>query len=492
MKTLILQLEKFDTLASTREKMQWAKTGRILLVWPKRGKPAFSVADIGSIQHEAHQLGVEVAFVCQDAFVEDTAASRNISVFHSVPIAERSRWQKSLKDPEKPPVKEYRDLAAKAPKKVKLPSNPGNRILRLVTVASAGLAIFALVVFSIPHATITLYPELTTKTIEINILASPDIDNVNINGNLPAKVQTIDLTKTSSGQSTGKAALPSQYATGEVTFANISSGPVTIPMGTIIASEIDPGIKFATLEEITLAAGETSDPVRVQADSAGAAGNVDAGVLTTIDGQLGLALQVTNDAPTSGGADVEAPSPTETDYVKLRVAMLTELRQEAMAQYPQGDTRLIGETLDEGTIVSETRSVDPGTAADTFSLTISVEFKGLTYSSAQLKQLVNETMAASLDQGTTIYGEGTTIANQTVATGDVNLGATWILTAMAETGQTIDSNLVIQKVTGKRISDARDFLNTMIQQRQEMDVSVFPRSWGWLPWLSLNIQVVVK
>lgn len=491
MKTFILQLEKFDDLASTREKMRWAKPKRILIVWPKRGKLKFSAADIGSIQHEAVRMGLEIAFVCKNGQIEDIADGLHISVFQSVPLAEKARWMKPSGSFVKPVSREYADLIAKERQKKKSRNLHLNRTARTAAIILAGMAVLSLIVFFVPHATIVVYPELTTKTIQIDVLASPEIYSVNINGNLPARLETIELTKTGSGQSTGKTQLASQYASGEVIFTNFSNQTVTIPAGTIVISNVDPEIKFETQSSYILDAGKTSSPITVKALKAGSNGNVPAEELTAINGELALYLRVTNETPTSGGLDMEAPSPTESDYTKLKSEMLGQLRQEIIARFSQGENRLIEATLDEGAVISETRAVDVGTAADTFTLTINVKFTGLTYSSNDLQKLADQAMLASLDSGARVYGNGVTIAKETKAASN-GKEATWVITVIADTGAIIDENEINQKIAGKKIDEAKSIMNSIMVIRQNTEITIFPRGWNWLPWFSNNLQVEAR
>jgi hypothetical protein len=491
MKTYILQLEKFDNLASTREKMHWAKARRILLVWPKRGKPYLSAADIGSIQHEAARLGLEIAFVCKNGFVQDIAGDLSISVFSSVPQAEKAHWKKIVSIHGKKIERTYANLIAARPQGQKVKAKPFYYIKKWVSIILAGLAILSLILFFVPHATIILHPKITEKTITINVFASPEIESVNVNGNLPASLQTIELTKTGSSQSTGKTQLASQYAGGEVIFTNISAQTVTIPANTIVLSSSNEEVQFATQLDYTLEAGETSAPIEVKAIKAGISGNVPAGDIDSIDGALALVLQVTNEFPTSGGKDVEAPSPTEEDYDQLKAKLVNELRQEIITQFKQGETRLIEATLDNGKVVSETRSVDPGTASDIFSLTINVEFTFLTYSDANLQKLVNDAMTASLESGTRIYGNGVTIDEATYASVD-NMGARWVITAVANTGVIINEDQITRMITGKNLKEAKDALNSIIENRQDPIFVISPQGWNWLPWFSMNMRLEVE
>jgi hypothetical protein len=492
MKTFLVHLEKFDNVTSTREKIRWAKGNRILIIWPKRGKIALSSSDIELIKREAFAAGSDVAFVCQDPEILDYSAEFGVSVFQSVPQAESSRWQINKKDFKAilPSEKKIQKFETKKTQETRV--SVGKNISRVGIFVLVGAAILAMIIFFIPSAKITIYPELTPKDITVDIWASPEIDAININGSLPAKIQVIQLSKSATAQSSGLTKLPSKNASGQVIFHNISGKDVVIPKGTILISADAAASKFSTLEEITVAIGSQSDPVGVQAIQAGTSANVQGGSITIIDGYLGSVFEVTNPEPTSGGEDIEAPSPTEEDFKKIKDEILAQLRLEAIDQQQQEGIQLIPATLDQGKIVSEIRSVDPGMAADTFSLTLNAEYRALSYSNSDLTSLVQKAMNASLERGDMIYGNGVLITSQTPPNGDLNKGAYWTVKASALTGKKIDQNAIVQAVIGKTIPEAQELIQNRVAVREPSRIETFPRGWQWLPWLSLNLHVEVQ
>lgn len=95
------------------------------------------------------------------------------------------------------------------------------------------------------------------------------------------------------------------YAAGTVVFGRTgTSGAVTIPSGTILATES--GILFTTQEDGTIAdASTTSASVSIKANELGVAGNVPAGTVTTIVSTVNGVETVTNGAKLTGGQDNE-------------------------------------------------------------------------------------------------------------------------------------------------------------------------------------------
>ena len=66
MKTQIIQLEAHDDIVSTRDKMGWSQTSRIVLVWPNKGKILDRRLDLVLLQRHSMLLGAQLALVTQE------------------------------------------------------------------------------------------------------------------------------------------------------------------------------------------------------------------------------------------------------------------------------------------------------------------------------------------------------------------------------------------------------------------------------------------
>jgi hypothetical protein len=60
MKTHVLQLDVHDDVISVRDKMAWAKTPRLVLVLPRRGRILERTLDLRHLQRHADGLGVSL------------------------------------------------------------------------------------------------------------------------------------------------------------------------------------------------------------------------------------------------------------------------------------------------------------------------------------------------------------------------------------------------------------------------------------------------
>src|SRR5574339_556149 len=94
MKTQIITLESHDDLISVRDRMSWAKTPRILLVWPKYENVTLRQVDLKVLQRHAASLGAQLGLVSRIRRVRLDAEALHIPVFKSTGEAQRVVWPK--------------------------------------------------------------------------------------------------------------------------------------------------------------------------------------------------------------------------------------------------------------------------------------------------------------------------------------------------------------------------------------------------------------
>ncbi|MDK1082409.1 MAG: baseplate J/gp47 family protein, partial [Anaerolineae bacterium] len=132
---------------------------------------------------------------------------------------------------------------------------------------------------------------------------------------------------------TGEISVPRRSATGIVTFRNLTQKEVSLPSGTILTSIGLPGVRFLTTESGSLVPGlNTTLDVPIQAESAGATGNVEPNSILAIQGDLALVVAVTNEQPTSGGRDLIIEAASESDLARLRKDLMTEMENQVLAE----------------------------------------------------------------------------------------------------------------------------------------------------------------
>src|SRR5512142_3550927 len=111
MRTQIITIESHDDLISVRDRMSWAKTPRILLVWPKYEKVTLRQVDLKVLQRHAASLGAQLGLVTRARRVREDAEALSIPVFESTGQAQRVAWPqpRRRKWPHRPPRKNLRE-----------------------------------------------------------------------------------------------------------------------------------------------------------------------------------------------------------------------------------------------------------------------------------------------------------------------------------------------------------------------------------------------
>src|SRR5512142_1120930 len=95
MKTQIITLESHDDLISVRDRMSWAKSRRILLVWPGYEQVSLRPVDLRILQQHARYLGAELGLVTRQGGIRRAAQGFGIPVFRSSAEAQRTVWATS-------------------------------------------------------------------------------------------------------------------------------------------------------------------------------------------------------------------------------------------------------------------------------------------------------------------------------------------------------------------------------------------------------------
>ncbi|HBY09436.1 MAG TPA: hypothetical protein DEH22_17260, partial [Chloroflexi bacterium] len=399
MKTQIVQLEAHDDYISVRDRMEWGQTTRVLLVWPLKSKILNRRLDLLLLKRHSEMLGSQLALVTRDGDVRYHADTLDIPVYKSIREAEQSRWlrphrKRQAKNAAASPKKE--ELSKSELEKRRAQAHP--KTARWLTHPVVRISFFTLGVLSmlfvaaifIPSAEIRVTPSNITDASSITVSASPDQKTVEISGAVPTYWQSVIVEGRGSIPASGETSIPRETANGRVTFFNLTDESILVPAGTIVSTQGNPPVRFATRTNLSIPVGSDGGLVWVDALLPGSSGNVGAEKIIAIEGSLGLNLTVINRLSTSGGSNYIATAPTETDYEKIRAELLDSLEETALNELDfrleSGDivlseTPILIQTLDETAIP------EIGQPADALELTLRVEFQIPYSAGADLYQL---------------------------------------------------------------------------------------------------------
>jgi hypothetical protein len=494
MKTTVLQLEGYESRQSILDRLARVNTGKILLVWPKRGALDLNEIDLVLISRAASDRALSLALVSHSPQVIDLAQAHQINCFQSIPAAEHSRWGKIERVSKILPLSEQKIVKEPGPfaqpKKV---SHLGGRITFWISAILSGLAIIALVVFLLPSTTIILSPTKVEKTVTMQVWGSPKFKTVNINGNIPLVEKSLDVSNSKVFLTSGKVAIPNAFSKAEVVFTNLTDQPLVIPKGTVVLTSEEPVHRFTTDLEIELGSGiDSSASVAVTAVEPGSSSNVSGGAIQQVEGNLGGWVEVTNPEAASGGLDSEAPSPSEDDYSKAREALIDEIKTQSVAQFmSDSDYVVIKDSIAIDKVVSETRSVEVGQPGDQGTLTLTLRLNALGYLPLDLQDLSLQSIKADLLPDELIYASAPIVSDPESFQSDGQGGYRWTNSASILVGNKIDPVQVAQQVAGKKFDAASTLLQTLYQLYKAPEFLPFLSPFQ-LPWAAFRINVEVK
>jgi hypothetical protein len=493
LKTQIITLESHDDLISVRDKLAWAKTPRILLVWPKYAKVNLRLLDLKVLQRHAGSLGAQLGLVTRRIKVRRDAESLGIPVFASTTKAQRDAWPDSAprkRRVPRPPRRDLRTLRDEAnPKESSWRTSLPGRVL---TFTVGVLAVLALAGVFIPHATLTLYPETKTQSVVIPVAAGRSTQNVSISGSVPARVVKATVSAEQSAAVTSKISIPTSKSKGVIRFTNLSQDEINIPKGTVVS---DGTIRFATLKDARLPAG-TDEFVEtpIEALEAGEKGNVAGEKLTVLEGSLGLSMSVTNPKATEGGANSTVIGATDEDRAKLREAVVESLLRDAesklKAEIASADL-LLPDTVEAVQSLEETFTPAAGEAGKQLTLKMRVEFSGRYVLDSDLRQLSLSLSNAAVENG---YEAVAQPSYKVIA--DPSTDSSGVSHFDLEVSRTllrqVSQMQVFSLVRGHKPQEVQNILASALPLRQKSEIKLTPSWYPWLPLVPFNLSVVTQ
>ncbi len=493
MKTQLIQLEPHDDLTSIRDKMDWSKTPRILLVWPIRERVSLRPLDLKLLQRHAQALGAQMGLVTTEGEIKAAARELDIPTFKTSSQARKTPWQAQSRAGvtrrlSRESVWRRRALARPAD-----PLAPRQPAVRLGYFSLGVLAALVMALVFVPTAQIELVPIVTTQTITLPVSAAPDIDTVYLSGNLPLRTLTVQVEAVAERPTTDWILVPDQPASGEVEFSKLVFGELVIPAGTVVRTADAAALRYATLEPLRLLEGEgQKGRVAVRAMFPGSAGNLAPGEIIAVEGGLGLSVSVINLTPTAGGNDRQRPAPAPADLAALREDLLLQLREEASAkiarQLLQGD-QLISESLGLIQVLEEEFTPAVGMPGSRLTLRLRAEFQSAYAAAADLEFLSQSALDAALPPGYVPVPGTLSLSAQTPPIFSPGGVARWQMRATRNMRTRIDPPAVMAMVRGIERQAAIDRLSAVLNLAQPAQITIWPDWWQTMPFIPFRITV---
>lgn len=497
MKTQIFTLESHDDLISVRDRLSWAKTPRILLVWPKGEKISLRLLDLKVLQRHADSLGAQLGLVTRRASVRHDAESLGIPVFESTSAAQRESWPEQKPRRQRiprPPRRDLRELRSEAN-----PAEAGWRShlsVRMIAFGLGVLAVLAVASLFVPHARVVLHPQTQAQSLVFPVVADPSVQAVFVTGSVPARAEKLIVEGSKSVSVTSRIPVPQTRARGVVRFRNLTQTEVEIPAGTVVYTTGDTPIQFATLNATRITAGfDQIVEVPVEAVDAGAVGNVDADAIQAVEGSLGLMTTVSNPEPMGGGSDTTAIGPSKDDRFLLRESLTEDLSKQAedeLRQRLSADDVLLNDTWTVSQTLEETYNPPVDKQGTTLSLTLRLEFTVQVVSTEDLTELAEASLNAATPQGFSPVADSLTFQSVTKSVTDAEGLTRWQMKADRRLFQSVDTGQVLRLVLGRSPAQAQSVVANTQEFASVPEVELTPAWWPWLPLLPFRVQVVIQ
>lgn len=381
------------------------------------------------------------------------------------------------------------------------------------------LVVIGLFFYLVPTATVTVSLQSRTysQTVHLNASADPQ---ANVQNKVLAQQLGHDFSVSGQQKASGTTTVGDTRAEGQVIFTNNGTSDVTIPTGTVIATQS--GVQFATNAETFVASGKSYPAVPITAQQTGAVGRVGAGTITVIPQSSidsiaqynhttaqKIDLTVNNTAATKGGGTKNESAVTKQDLQALARTLHQSLQQQVnnwlAAQVRAGDVHgspapnVIGSTNplpDEklSNVPAVNQAVESGTFSGTLTLHVNVLVaraaalqaaagKVLNAAAGQLRpasMLATQAPVVLTNEQATTSKDGNTLAITTKVTGTII--------------RQISTQDVAALLAGKGVGDVRGDLQNGIAQAgiQDVQVAVSPSFLGIMPLRADRIQVVLQ
>jgi baseplate J-like protein len=498
MKTQIITLESHDDLISVRDRMSWAKTPRILLVWPKYEKVTLRQVDLKVLQRHALSLGAQLALVTRTRRVREDAEALKIPVFESTGQAQRVAWPRPRrrKITRHAPRKDLREQREQLPAGAEPDAWSTHPILRVVAFLLGVSSVLVLVALFIPRAQIILHPKSKIQSIILPVTASPSVDSVFITGNIPAREKRVIVDGSQTVIVTGEGVTPQSKAKGAVIFRNLTQQSVTVPAGTVVKTINN--IRFVTTGSSAIDAGVGKMlELPIEAVEAGLSGNVDAETIIVVEGRLGLSLSVTNPESMTGGKETPSVQASDTDRERAKDQLMETLEKEGRAQFAEqmkSDDIMFDDTFAVSQILSEVYDPPAGAAGTKLTLTMQVEFSTHYASAQDLAELASLALNASLPSGfrAAVSSEALTVKPVTKPLAKDDGSIRWTVRAERRIVQQINNSQVTQLIQGIRPQRVKTLLEKNLPLEDSPQISLSPSWWPWVPIVPFRISVLTE
>ncbi len=503
----IVTLTADDDLAGARDRIEWSRADRVVLVLGAshahgaHGAHKWREVDFDLIRRAGVEFGCEIAIVSSSLALRQLAGNAGLITFRTTAQAIGRKW---IANGNVDPIERTTPLRRFIPDTLRRFFPRRNWFLiglrLLMTLATVAIVSAAALVVA-PTAKVTLTASSQDISTIIPVSLDAQIDKVDVESRrIPAHRIDVVVEDTGTASTTGAKDIPKGKAQGTVLFFNILATPFKVPQNTVVrTSSASVAIRFVTLSDVEVPpAGHIA--VAVQALEDGPGGDVPANQINQVEGMPALAVRVLNSQPTSGGGIETVHAVTLEDYKRARAAAMDKLLQVALdkmmidPEVIRNGWHVVPNTLFIADIQDETYDRFVTEQADEVKLNLRLQVAGLAVAPGDLDTVAKTVIADKVPTGYSLLDVST--ARGDVAEEGTGLRTEFFITARARAGALIDENEVKKLVRGKTVADAQSALLQKFSLKGNPLITVGPdwllRYLNRMPFVTLRIETAVN
>lgn len=510
-----IQLEAGEDVSAIRDRLSFIRGRRVLLIWPERGTALTRKLDLVLVQREARRRVIQLALVTQDEDVIRHAKELNISTFPTIEDSDRQRWKRGrtkvfLPRQHKPEFEADPQELMTVASRVRSPRKRFSQV-QFIIERTVLLLIFMGVIAAaayvvLPQATVTFSVEQDIISADITITADPDpaVTDLDVSSaTMPATVLRAPVQKVLSVETTGVRQFDDLPAVGSVVFTNNTNQPVSIPLDTVVSTSAGTPIRFKTVSSGTVPAGpgeQLTLNIEALPESSGSVGNVGAGLINNLVGDLAEQVSVINISPTTGGESRVRAVVTEDDLERLRLMVNGELQRIAFDE-------MRSQLTETQTIIEETLQIPPdgirsdwinyshqaGDITPTVSLDMRAVVEAIVIDDRFARQIVFASLSAQKPATLVLLPDTYIYSRGEVVNVDENNRVTFATSGEVVATAQINEEALRQELPGKSLDQVERIIAQRVPLMRGTDISVnvIP---GWLqhmPLLPMRINIEI-
>ncbi len=500
----VIHLSHQDTTDTIRELLAKISPGTLVwLIAPRRLDSVRKLLNLKRLQYTAEKCALDLRLVSRHFHVRALAREAGIPSYLFLPLKLHGRAQSSSEvlqttAREQKTVNKGTDIEEALPSRLRRrPKNigVGAAFLALAMTVAFMAILLGTAAALIPQAEIVLIPASESVSTQFTAIASTTQKQIDHEEAIvPARVAQVIIEGRGETPSSGHEDVADSHASGEVVFANLTGEPVTVPKGSVVRTSSGVNVRFYTIADVEIPAVLYGhERVGIIALEPGPSGNVKPLTINVVEGEIAQAVSVTNDKATQGGTIQRVPIVSSQDFDRLRNELIARLQREAYDKLVTelGQDEFIPHDSVEVQVMEQRYDQMVNQRSDVLSMRMKIVARGIAVDTASLDDLAIRYLETKKDGEVSAIEDSLVVQQEEqlrVEKDEVHL----VMAAHCEMASVIDLEATQKAIRGKKISEAKVWLQKNLPLQKAPQIAVLPEWWDRIPLLPLRTEITLS